>query len=1425
MGRGVLLHGRVFGGGLHAASVLLLGASPEERSDPRVIPFIEAGYGAYSREQGSQDPHATLTYRMALAMTGGHMTLRPRPGRARPSTPPPSTPPPSTPITPTPTLPPPTTPNTPKRARSPSPEVMPAAEPEVNPELEILQSRERELKRFKTNFREEVALVKGLGNTLPSEQLMESLFDTMLNRQREAVQAKDDDRVILEIQNAEHAENPLWFNMRRTDQLNGRVVLDKLARVLNSNQDFLVQGQLRFSYIHIPTPEAGGRRLNRVANESIDQWLQRKITSKTIFRPENTDNMCLTRAVAVAIAKHGMNLRAFSRMKQPNSNSQKKQAEKLCELAGIDPTQPCGIDEIRLLQTALPDYRLCVFTGQEGKECIFKGEHTTTRKNIYLLLHQQHFYAILYPCQAFGYHFECTKCVIFYMNKGEHKCEGSCWRCFGSNKHTENLIPCTSCGHHFAGQECYDTHRTLTLPNSHRTKCDTFLFCAGCEKSYSNFRGRRHVCGFITCKYCKHYVAENHLCFMQPWESRDKNEKWNYVTVYWDLETRQDEPVQGKTNTFEHKPNLLVSQAICDECKNQPGIDYFCTVCKARQHIFHSLDDPNLDIMSQFIDYLRSFPSKTEILLVAHNGKAFDAIFVLQQLIARKLKPELTLQGAKIICMQIKTWKFIDSLMFLPMPLSAMPKSFGLTELKKGYFPYLANTPEHYDYEGPMLARELYCSSTMKSKAADDFNKWYDEQVAQNYTFNFRKELIEYCISDVTILREACEAFRQLFANSSGFDPMFNCMTLSSACMAAYRKNFLPKDKIGIVPPGGYHGRGKQSHVALQWMDYEAFRLGHKISNIYTDREISILGRRVDGYVEIPLAQGGVERRIYQFHGDYWHQCPIHYPADADTVDNRFENTQRLTALFRRSGYTVIEKWECEWDKQLKTDPDVIAYFEAHPTTRVTPLDLRGALCGGRTSALRWYHKADLAKGETIKMADVVSEYPNANLRGKYPYGHPTIYLEGDTDMPPVHTWNGIIKCTVLPPRDLFLPVLPYKCNGKLMFPLCRTCVHTENKHICQHENPADRELTGEWCAPELLVAVLEKGYTLVRTHEVYQYPGTMQYDPETGTDGLLSAYVRRFMALKIQASGWPEGCDTQEQREHYMAEVKKYDGIIIDPTKVNKNPALRTLSKLILNSFWGKFGEKTLRSKTQLIYDYSDLIKLCTDPTKEVNSLIAIDENCLQVAYTPVNDSEESLATSSLLHAAFTTCFGRLQLYSYLDIVGQRALYHDTDSVAYISRPGEPDLPLGTHLGDLTDQVAEDYGPGSFIIEFAAAGPKNYGYIVAVGGNPEHTKICIKVRGITINRSCEDMVTFANLKAMVMGEKDNMVIPIPRQIARTPTWNIITRSTTKNWKAVNSKRRRIDMAHTVPHGYNAWVEADTEDQELLEVMEVLGDS
>lgn len=139
-----------------------------------------------------------------------------------------------------------------------------------------------------------------------------------------------------------------------------------------------------------------------------------------------------------------------------------------------------------------------------------------------------------------------------------------------------------------------------------------------------------------------------------------------------------------------------------------------------------------------------------------------------------------------------------------------------------------------------------------------------------------------------------------------------------------------------------------------------------------------------------------------------------------------------------------------------------------------------------------------------------------------------------------------------------------------------------------------------------------------------------------------------------------------------------------------------------------------------------------------------------------------------------------------------------------------------------MTDQLAEDYGENSFCTEFVSAGSKNYAYKVAVGGDLNNIKTVIKVRGISINSSCQDTVTFDTLKDMVLSDEHKQTtIHIPSQIARLPGWRIVTRPSSKKWQVCLNKRRRIDMERTVPFGFRGTV-LDDEDYEMLNVFEGL---
>lgn len=93
----------------------------------------------------------------------------------------------------------------------------------------------------------------------------------------------------------------------------------------------------------------------------------------------------------------------------------------------------------------------------------------------------------------------------------------------------------------------------------------------------------------------------------------------------------------------------------------------------------------------------------------------------------------------------------------------------------------------------------------------------------------------------------------------------------------------------------------------------------------------------------------------------------------------------------------------------------------------------------------------------------------------RYPVGHPVIVTKDFSD---IANYFGIVKCTVLPPRKLYHPVLPYRAKEKLLFPLCRTCVE-QNIAECNHSNE-ERSLTGTWVTEEVKEAV-KMGYKVTK--------------------------------------------------------------------------------------------------------------------------------------------------------------------------------------------------------------------------------------------------------------------------------------------------------------------------------------------------------
>ena len=98
--------------------------------------------------------------------------------------------------------------------------------------------------------------------------------------------------------------------------------------------------------------------------------------------------------------------------------------------------------------------------------------------------------------------------------------------------------------------------------------------------------------------------------------------------------------------------------------------------------------------------------------------------------------------------------KVIDSFNHLPMSLSKLPQAFGLSELKKGYFPYMFNTLNNQNCVGSYPDVKLYSPELMSSEHRTTFLIWYAGK--KDDVFDFKQEMLDYCRSDVDILRRAC---------------------------------------------------------------------------------------------------------------------------------------------------------------------------------------------------------------------------------------------------------------------------------------------------------------------------------------------------------------------------------------------------------------------------------------------------------------------------------------------------------------------------------------------------------------------------------------------------------------------------------------------------------------------------------------------
>lgn len=970
---------------------------------------------------------------------------------------------------------------------------------------------------------------------------------------------------------------------------------------------------------------------------------------RSIVMIENRDDLCLGRCCVIALAKRDNH----PKLKQivAGRKIQTELAEKLYEDAGVEKTIS-SLDTIRQFEEYL-DASITIIDSDCFNDILYPDINDTDYVpkdfNIYVLKTGDHFHYINSNKVAgfFCKDYFCDKCKKTYKDKDKHKCKYKCSCCATSGcfdvflpKEDKSWINCADCWRSFPSQKCYDNHKRSEEKKSGKNKgeqklsmCDRVFKCPECKKFYdkSKYRMEEHRCGDTWCKNCDCKINTNdgHKCYMFPKAPNKTDTKY----IFFDFECSQD--------TGTHVVNYCIAQYYdSDEIHEFLTLESFC------EWVFQE-DHKNYTV-------------------IAHNGRGYDFQFIMRYVYKNTCyKPDTIYAGSKIMIMRIPDLKirFVDSLNFLTMPLASFPKTFGLKELKKGFFPHFFNTPENWDYKGKIPPLRYFGYNSMSPKKRKELIQFWVVKRASNYVWDQYEEMRAYCISDVDILRRCCIKFRELYLDIAGIDP-FTYTTIASVCMAIFKSKYI---------------------------------------------------------------------------------TPEYDPSDKDNKD-----------LIRQKVFQ---------DEKIAIIPYDQQKF------------IRGSFFGGRTNSIKL--KYNFTGDEIGVYSDITSLYPTVNYYDEYPIGHPEEITENFGD---ISQYFGFIECFVIPPKGLYFPVLPRK-DGKLLFDL-------EPKR-------------GTWTTIELNKAI-EKGYVVKEVYKVLHY--------KRRSKTIFREYVSTFLKVKQEASGYPDWCKNDSDRQKYIDDYKKRQGIALDPASIKKNPGLRAIAKLCLNSLWGKFGQRLNMPKNEIITSSQRFNKVMFDDKYTGQAWSMIDSERMEMSYREKEEYIQDDYNTNIAIASFTTSHARLRLYWALERLDRQVLYHDTDSVVYVWDRNNPDhfkIENGDLLGDWTDELEGVDMCGTFL----GAGPKNYSYETTDG--EFHTKI----KGFTLDyktttdtdrgrglnhSSMEDMID-----ANVSGSDTEFKIPIRyRMITRDKKEKVLhTTPITKNYGFVYEKRERLPPdengnVDTLPFGF-----------------------
>ena len=140
-------------------------------------------------------------------------------------------------------------------------------------------------------------------------------------------------------------------------------------------------------------------------------------------------------------------------------------------------------------------------------------------------------------------------------------------------------------------------------------------------------------------------------------------------------------------------------------------------------------------------------------------------------------------------------------------------------------------------------------------------------------------------------------------------------------------------------------------------------------------------------------------------------------------------------------------------------------------------------------------------------------------------------------------------------------------------------------------------------------------------------------------------------MKIKLESSSY--NFKTKEEEANFKARIK--ESLDIDIEKFEFNAGLRSISKLCLNSLWGKFGQRNNMLQTKYVTDVSKFYEILLDDKLGNKSFQFINDDMVQMTYNFKDQFVDNSNNTNIYIACFTTSHARLMLYDKLDYLNKK--------------------------------------------------------------------------------------------------------------------------------------------------------------------------